>query len=231
MKHIFGKTVVVSLGGSVIFPDHIDVPTLRAWRSLIEKYARHRRFIVVVGGGKLARRYQEAAGAVRRTTPAEGDWLGIYATRANAKLVQTVLGTLADPVIIDSRSKMRKLRKPVTIACGWTPGNSTDYIAAVLAEHYGVAEILNAGKPAFVYDKNPDAFKGAKAFTEITWEKYRTVIPNAWKPGASAPIDPVAARFCKRHGIAAIMIQGSGVKNIDNLLGGRDFRGTVVGSL
>jgi len=228
MKYPLKKTVVVGLGGSVIFPDEINGELLASWVSLIKRFSKQYRFVIVMGGGKLARRYQEAARKVRPITEKESDWLGIEATKANAKLVQTAFGTLADKKIIDSREGIKKLTRPVTIACGWTPGWSTDFIAGVLGDTYHTGVIVMAGKPAFIYDKNPDVYKNAKKFERLTWKEYRKIIPKKWTPGANTPIDPVCAKFCETKRISNIVLDGRNIKNIENLFLGKDFKGTLV---
>lgn len=221
---------VVSLGGSVLFPEGIDAEVLRKWVALLKARASKRApFVVVVGGGRLARGYQEAALKSRRVPQAELDWLGIAATRANAVLVRTALGNLADPDIVDSPEKGKRLRKPVTIVSGWKPGSSTDYVAAQLAARFGAAVLVNAGKPAYVYDKDPAKYRSAKPFARLTWKEYGSVVPRAWTPGASAPIDPVAARFLARRGIGAVMLQGRDTANVARFLDGKPYRGTLIG--
>ncbi|MFA6365362.1 MAG: UMP kinase [Candidatus Paceibacterota bacterium] len=228
MKYNFKKIVVIGLGGSIVYQDGIDWKFLRDFKKCIERHITTHQFIIGVGGGRLARGAQEAVGKVKTLTNVEKDWLGIYATRLNAKIVQTVFGALTDKEMVDARGKITKLRKPVTLACGWTPGWSTDYISAVLAYDFGAHEVIEAGKPAFIYDKNPDEFKGAKPFEEMSWQEYWKIIPHKWVSGASVPIDPVAAKFSKMHNVAAIVIDGKNIKNLDALLGGKEFKGTIV---
>lgn len=228
MKYSLRKTVVIGLGGSVIFPNEINAKLLSNWVSFIKKHTKQYRFVIVIGGGKLARRYQEAAKMVRLVTTKESDWLGIEATRANAKLVQTAFGVLADKKIIDSQDSIKKLTKPVTIACGWTPGWSTDYIAAALADVYHAGVTIMAGKPAFIYDKNPDIYKNAKKFEHLSWVEYEKIIPKKWTPGANCPIDPVCARFSRTHKISSIVLDGANIKNLENLFSGKEFKGTLV---
>lgn len=229
MQYKLGNTIVLGLGGSVIFPNEIDEKLLREWKALIEKYAKTHKFIIVMGGGRLARKFQEAARSARNITVAESDWLGIYATRANAKLVQTIFGKLADPVLIDAPKKIKKLTAPITVACGWEPGNSTDYICMALAKQFNAKAVVMAGKPAFVYDKNPDQFIDAKPFQSMKWAEYWKLVPHKWEPGANVPIDPIAAKFGKANKIAAIVVDGRNMRNVENLFNNEEFEGTVVG--
>ena len=228
MKYHLPKTVVVALGGSIVFPDSINWHYLKLLRTNIKRWSKTRRFILVLGGGSLARIYQEAALHVSSVTTEDKDWLGIHATRCNAHLVRTVLRDISDPVIIDARHKLKKLTHPVTIASGWRPGWSTDYIAVALAQDFNTGVAVIAGKPSHVYDKDFTKFKNAKPFDELTWKKYRTLAPKKWSPGLHAPVDPVAAALAQKQGIDAIVLDGRNIQNFEALLKGQDFEGTLI---
>ena len=52
------KTFVISLGGSLIFPEHLDKKFLMNFKKTIEKYIKiNYRFVIICGGGKLARNF------------------------------------------------------------------------------------------------------------------------------------------------------------------------------
>jgi uridylate kinase len=56
------KTIVLSLGGSLIVPDKIDYPFLKKFRELILSFVkRGNKVIIVCGGGKTCRKYNSAA--------------------------------------------------------------------------------------------------------------------------------------------------------------------------
>lgn len=229
MRHRFGKTIVVALGGSVVYPGGIDAAFLKKFAKLARKFLkRKKKFVVVVGGGRLARLFQEAAGKVLKVTDEDKDWIGIHATRLNAHLLRTVFRDVADPVVFDSRKKRKKLLYPVTVASGWRPGWSTDYVASQIAADLGVREVVVAGKPDFVYDRDFTKFKSARPLRSLTWREYRKLIPRRWRPGMSAPVDPVAARLASRKRISALIVSGKDLRNLENLLRGREFRGTVI---
>lgn len=228
MKHTFGNIIIINLGGSVIVPEDINIKLLSRWREFIQKYAKKHKFVIVVGGGKLARKYQGSARAIRAITVKESDWLGIYATRVNAKLVQIVFGKLASADIVDSELRLAPLTTPVTIASGWEPGASTDLISARIAKYYGVPEIVMAGKPAYVFSKNPDQFVDARPFAKLSWAEYWKIIPHKWEPGVSVPIDPVCVKFSKAQKLAAIVVDGRNINNMEYLLQGEEFEGTIV---
>jgi len=227
MKYKLGRLIVMSLGGSVIVPDEIDVGFLKKFKKFVEKWSAKKKFVIVTGGGKIARYYKEAANKVRPLTNEEKDWLGIRVTQFNAYLVQAIFGKLADPRIIDKRHKIKKLKYPVTVACGWEPGSSTDFDTVASAEDFGASEIINVGQAAYVYDKDYKKYKDAKPFYELSWREYKKIIPREWVAGAHLPVDPVAARLAEKRGISVIIVSGD-IKNLENLLAGREFRGTII---
>ena len=231
MTYKFGKTIVIALGGSIVHPDAINVKFLKNFRKFVLKWVRRgKKFMIVTGGGSVARDYQKAANAVISLSDEDKDWIGIHATRLNAHLLRTIFWKEADPVIIDSHSKSKSKRMvfPVTIASGWRPGWSTDYVALQIASCFGARETIIAGSPAYVYTKDPKKDKSAWPIKQLHWKEYRKLIPAKWKPGAHSPVDPVGARLAGSRKLAAIIIKGTDLKNFDNLLAGKDFKGTLI---
>ena len=156
MKYKFSKTVVVALGGSIVHPDGIDTRFLKNFKKFLAPFLkRGTRFVLVLGGGALARRFQEAAGGVANVNDEDKDWIGIHATRLNAHLFRTVFRDVANPVIIDSASKVARLRYPVTIAAGWRPGWSTDYVALQIAADLGARKRSSRGNRSMCMTKDP----------------------------------------------------------------------------
>jgi uridylate kinase len=231
MHYKFSKTVVVALGGSIVHPDGIDIQFLKDFKKFLAPFLKCGvKFVLVIGGGKLSRNFQEAAEQVSRVTDEDKDWIGIHATRLNAHLLRTIFRGVADPVVIDVRGKIKKIRRPVTIASGWRPGWSTDYVAMRIAADFGIHEAVIAGKPAHVYNKDNTKHADAVPFHELTWREYRKLIPAKWKPGLHAPVDPVGATLGAREGVKAIIIDGRNMKNFAALLNGKEFKGTIIGA-
>jgi len=80
MSH--SETIVMSVGGSLIVPDAIDTGFLTNLKNfIVTETAKGRRFIIIAGGGRTARRYQDAAGVVSELNSDDLDWMGIHATR------------------------------------------------------------------------------------------------------------------------------------------------------
>jgi len=197
--------------------------------------SRDKKFVIVTGGGRTARSYQNAARKIIGEKYGEEalDWLGIAATKLNAILIETLLEPIACPYIVD-REPDRKAKqtflesdKTVLMACGWEPGWSTDYVAASCAGIFGAKEIIVVGDTAFVCDKDPHKHTDARQIKAINWPDYKMLIPSEWKPGMSAPIDPIAARLSMELGLTAKIV-GPSIKSIRNAIYGRPFEGTTI---
>ena len=66
---------IIALGGSVIIPDKINADFLKKFRKLILKLLKQgQKFVIVAGGGKTARLYQNAASKVIKITYEDLDW-------------------------------------------------------------------------------------------------------------------------------------------------------------
>jgi uridylate kinase len=87
MKNFF----IISLGGSLVVPNNIDIKFIKQFKNIIEeKIKENKKFIIIVGGGKIARNYQDAAKSLIKVYNEDLDWLGIHATRINAHLLLTI---------------------------------------------------------------------------------------------------------------------------------------------
>lgn len=225
-----GSPIVISLGGSLIIAGKINISFLRSFRTLILKHVRKaERFIIITGGGSVAREYQAAARAIVKITDEDLDWLGIHATRLNAHLIRTLFREHADPQIITSRQKIRKkLRSPITIAAGFRPGSSTDYDAVLLAKAYDAKTILNLSNIDQVYTADPRKNKNAKPLTQMSWPAFHKLVGGRWDPGANVPFDPVASKWAGKWGMKVIITKGSDISNLRGWLDERRGQGTII---
>src|SRR3989338_6041436 len=128
------KTTIISLGGSIIIPDRVDVSFLKEFRSLILGYLKDekRRLVLVCGGGRICREYQEAVQQLVKPSSDDLDWIGIMSTRLNAELIRVLFKDIAyERVIYNPEEKLdwMMVKKQLVIAAGYTPGWSTDYDA------------------------------------------------------------------------------------------------------
>lgn len=222
------EITVISLGGSLIVPDKINIEFLKEFRDLIlEQIEKNKRFIVITGGGKTARNYQKAASTIVNLTEEDLDWLGIHSTRLNAHLLRTIFRDIAHPKLVKNPNEDEEFNEYILVASGWKPGCSTDYDAALLAKTYGVKTIINMTNVEYVYDKDPSKFKDSKPIKKTSWKDFRKIVGNEWDPGLNLPFDPVASRKAQELGLKVIII-GPDLKNLENFLDGKKFKGTEI---
>ena len=223
------KIIVLSLGGSLICPNDFDFNFLKKFTQVIEKYAKKGyKFVIICGGGRLARIFQETASKSSKLSNEELDWLGIHATKINAYLVKSIFGSYAENFIVSNPTKKINLKKNIVVASGWKPGWSTDYDAVLVAKNLNVKEVTNMSNVDYVYDKDPNKYKNAKKIKKTNWQNYSRLISSKWKAGMNAPFDPIAAKEAKKSGMKVSII-GKDLKNLENLLNEKKFRGTVIG--
>jgi uridylate kinase len=220
---------IISLGGSLLVPNEIDIKFLRNFKNIIqEEIKKDKKFIIIVGGGKTARNYQNSSKKLTEISNEDLDWLGIHATRINAHLLLTIFRNVAYYRIIKNPKEKIKFKEKILIAAGWKPGFSTDYDAVLLAKTYNSPTIINLTNVDYVYDKDPNRFKDAKPFKEISWKYYLKLIERKWMPGMSAPFDPIASRLAKKFNLKVIIINGRKLKNFKKYLENKKFDGTII---
>lgn len=224
------ETIVIGLGGSIIVPDKIRTEFLKKFRNFILKFIKEgKTFVIVTGGGSVARNYIKAASEIAKISDEDKDWLGIHATRINAHLLRAIFKREAYPVVLDNPLKQIQAKSyPLFIASGWRPGWSTDYDAILLAERFKADKIIIASNIDYVYEKDIAKYKKAQPIKEISWDKYCKLISSDWKPGMKAPIDPIAARLASKLKITVIIINGNNLKNLEKILKNKKFKGTII---
>jgi uridylate kinase len=189
-----------------------------------------KKIILVIGGGKICRDYQNAAAKIVDISDEDKDWIGIHATRLNAHLLRAIFFDVAHPVVLDNPFKKIKNEEKYNlfIASGWRPGWSTDYVAVLLAHRFGTNRLIVATKVPYVYDSDIEKNKRAKPFKEISWKDYRKMVGDVWIPGLKMPVDPIAAKLAQSLKVEAIVARGTDLKNMENILRGKKFRGTII---
>ncbi len=229
-KHPKNRPItVISLGGSIIVPDDVDTSFLKGFAALIKKrVAKGEKFVIIAGGGKTARRYQESARAVSTLDKEDIDWLGIHATRLNGHLIRTVFRKEAARHVVKDPTRKVSMSKPILVAAGWKPGWSTDYVAVRLAKNIGAKRLVNLSNIDYVFTKDPKKFNDATPIEHTNWNEFRKLLPPKWDPGLSSPFDPVAAKEAQKLGLEVAILNGRKLDEIENYLNGKKFKGTVI---
>ncbi len=216
--------IVISLGGSLIVPDEIDVGFLKKFRRAILEITEKESVIVICGGGKVSRKYQQAVSSIVKPTHGDLDWLGIKATFMNAQLLKIIMGPRADRKVY---KKPEMPKHKITVAAGWLPGWSTDYDAVLWAKKSGAKKVINMSNIDFLYDKDPKKFPDAKRVREMKWADYRKIAGDKWTPGLNLPFDPIASRLAHKAGMKVYII-GKDIGNLKKAVEGKPFRGSII---
>jgi len=223
------KTIVLSLGGSLIIPNGIDTDFLKKFRTtVLTEVKKGTRFIIVTGGGDAARKYQAAAKKVAKTSAQDLDWVGIAATKMNAELIRAIFGQQAHSAILTDPNKKAKTNKKVLVGSGWVPGFSSDMDAVILAKTYGAQKVINLSNIPYVYTADPRKVKSARPIKEMTWDEFLDLTGRKWKPGAHVPFDPEASKFAKKHGMTVVITKGTDIANFKKILKGHKAKGTKI---
>lgn len=229
MKHMEKQIVVISLGGSLIVQENIDINFLKEFRKVILKYLqKDMKFIVICGGGRTARNYQNAAKEIANLNRDDLDWIGIHATRINAHLIRTIFRDYAHPKIIKNPTEKIKFKEKILVASGWKPGFSTDYDAVLLAKNFNAKKLVNLSNINYIYDKDPKKFPNAKIIKEIIWNDFRKIVGNKWDPGLNAPFDPIASKEAQKLKMEVAIMNGKNLENFEKYLNGDDFVGSII---
>ena len=223
------ETIIISLGGSLIIPDQIDIDFLQDFKKLIlTQVEKGKKFIIITGGGKICRRYQEAAKRISVASDEDLDWIGIASLKLNAELLKVVFGEHAHNRVISNLSDKFNFDKPIVVGSAYEPGQSTDWDAVLAAKNVGAKKIINLSNIDYVYDSDPKINPNAKKIEKISWAEYRKLIPAEWNPGLSSPFDPIASKMAEEEGIEVVIMNGKLIRDVANCLNGEKFFGTII---
>lgn len=223
---------ILDLGGSIVAPDHIDIPFIKEFRDFLVKWLEedeNRKAILIIGGGGAARKYQNAYKEIDpNPTHDEQDWIGIAATRLNGQLLKGVFKDYChDDVIINPETE-GSFKGRVMVAAGWKPGFSTDYDSVVLAKRFNASTVLSLSNIAKIYTDDPKVNPDAKPLDNLTWDEYKKMCGDEWTPGKNIPFDPVATKLAAELGLKVIAAAGKDLENLEKIFNGKDFFGTTI---
>ncbi|OGY45393.1 MAG: hypothetical protein A2744_04280 [Candidatus Buchananbacteria bacterium RIFCSPHIGHO2_01_FULL_44_11] len=224
------KTIVMSLGGSLIAPEDLDVNFLKKFRQVILDYIKNgNKVVIITGGGNTSRHHQIAARTVNaKVSSRDLDWVGIASTRLNAELVSAIFGDYAYESILGDPAKSVKTSRRVIVGAGYLPGSSSDKDAVLAAKAFGAKTVINLSNITYVYDKDPKKFKDAKPQKQMGWPAFRKIVGNVWVPGAHVPFDPIASKLAQKWRMELVVLNGSNLVNLKKFLAGKKFVGTVI---
>ncbi len=209
--------IVISLGGSVFMPD-VKVERILEYANYLKTLKEEHKIYVVVGSGKLAKKYIEAYRELGATEE-QCDHMGIDFTHLNAQLLAACLNT-----------RVAKKIDEITIGGvmgGTVPGQTTDAVGAMLSERVNADLYIIATNVNGVYDKDPKYFKSAKRFEEMKGKELVKLIGSDYMAGAKKIVDPVAAKVIARMNIPTVVLDGTKTSNIQKAIDSKKV-GTLI---
>lgn len=187
---------------------------------------------IVVGGGNIVRGKSIAGHGV---TPATADYMGMLATIMNAIYLQDVLkdkgienrvmtaiatNEVAEPFIRLKAVKHLKKGRVVILAAGTgNPFSTTDTASALKARELECEVIIKATKVDGIYDKDPNKYKNAVKYDNLTFSK---AIEQKLEV-----MDMTAFTMCADSQIPIIVCDILGKDNLKNIALGKNI-GTLV---
>lgn len=221
--------IVLKIGGSLVFPDKIDVELVKNVSKQIISLSKNNEFLIVVGGGTIAREYIGALKSIGKDDTFL-DFVGMEVAKLNASLFMGSLGEKA-PVEIsnDFKHALSTLYLgKIPLLGGTHPGHTTDAVSSMLAEFAGADLFLRFTNVDGVYDKDPRKFKDAKKLGKISHEKLIEIVEGTKaEAGVNTVIDPLAAKILKRSKIKTIVCGKEELKDIKAVIEGK-HKGTEI---
>jgi len=226
------KVIVISLGGSLLVPDKIDVKFLEEFRKVLIKNKKKYKFVVVCGGGGTARTYIN--GLEKESNSKKNFFqglLGIASTRLNARFMTYFFGKDANEGIPKNMKEIKNLlrRNPV-VFCGalrYAKNETSDGTSAKLANYFN-CDFINLTNVRGLHDKNPKEFKDAKFIPEISWRDFfKMANRTKFRPGQHFVLDQSASKIIMEQKILTYIL-GQDMRQLENFLSGKKFIGSKI---
>jgi uridylate kinase len=223
------RIFVLSVGGSVFFNEKLRAPEIAKFCEVINELKHEGfEFVIVVGGGRVARVYQAGAKALGANN-FDLDEVAIQITRANAMLFTHIIDNAWKEVLDDPKKAENVLLLGKTpVFGGTTPGQTTDAVGAIIAEMMN-AEFINLSNVDGIYSADPNKEPNAKMYKELSHVKMVSLLKaEASKPGGHSFLDAHAANIINRSKIRSFFVSGTDFENFKNCVRGLEFKGTIV---
>ena len=226
------RTLVMSLGGSVIIPEQKNDNFLLKLRATLKKYYRTHKFVLVCGGGSIARAYITLLEKEHKNHREQSE-AGIRATRMNAELYHASIrkrGEFSTPEKHEiSQVRAHKNNVVVSGALRYAPHQTSDTTAAKLAA-YLKSEFVNLTNVPGLYTSDPRKNKAAKLIPHISWKEFEAKAHAIrFSPGEHFVLDQKASTLIRKHKIKTF-IMGKDANNLKKFLNNEKWLGTQIDS-
>lgn len=206
----------VKIGGFA-FKEGLEAPLLKAYSDEIRKLSEEgHQIVIVTGGGAIARRYINTS-RILGASEALCDELGVEVSRINALLLLSSLWDTAYrrvPRSLEEALIAVKPGQPVVMG-GLQPGQSTNAVAAMMAELINADLLVNLTDVEGVYTKDPKIYGSARLLEDVTIDELEDILlEQDLKAGEYKLMDLLALKIIKRGRIKTIIVSGLNPKNL-----------------
>lgn len=224
------KTIVISLGGSLIIPDKVNYSFLHKFKATVRKFYKTHKFVVVCGGGEIARKYISSL-TKEHKSKYDISQAGIRATRMNALFMTQFFGKEANSQLPRYMEEVKEqLKKNKVVFCGalrYVPNSTSDCTAAKLA-HFLQTPFINMTNIQGLYSANPITNKKAKFIPYENWKDFeKRALKIPYHSGQHFVLDQNASKIIRKYKIKTYII-GQKLINLENILKGKKFTGTTI---
>ncbi|NVM27640.1 MAG: UMP kinase [Candidatus Helarchaeota archaeon] len=226
--------LVIKIGGSLLLDKdaRIKVELIKKFTKTLESLLKEgHEIVVVVGGGIEARKYITA---MRALGASEGycDEIGIRVSRVNARLLISALKGLVYPIpprTLEETLQAASIRRLVILG-GLQPGQSTNAVAAIVAELINAKMLINVTDVDGIYSADPNKDPNAEKFDEIATEQLFKLIdkPQATLAGKYELFDYLALKIIERSKIYTHFISGTNPENIVKVVKGEKVGTRII---
>jgi len=223
------KTIVISLGGSVVASDGLNTYFMEKFAGALQKFDREIKFGVVVGGGSVARSY---ISALRKYGVNDNilDEIGINATRMNALALASFFSDANSriPTTVNDAAELSRIYR-FTIMGGTEPGHTTDTVSSLLAERIHAEILINATSVDGVYTSDPRKNSKARKIEDLTYDEALNLSMQGLSgAGSNVFMDPTALSIAKRSKIKIFVINGLDLEGYRRIIQNKTTQGSLI---
>ncbi len=223
--------MVLKLSGHLISSNgRIDYQLMAEYAKLLAKlYEGKGKWIVVVGGGEIARRYVDTARALG-ADEVMCDEVAILVTRANARLMAACLGDVAQQRIPASTEELRELAVDgkIVVMGGLQPGQSTVAVAALAASVIRAERLIVTTDVGGIYTSDPKVDPSAKPLPQVSLSQLSKMVAELPQTAGKYPlIDNLAISILQRSRITCVYLNGRKLDDVKKAIMGERV-GTLV---
>jgi len=219
------KPIVIKLTGKVFE----ELKLLARYIGDLEKLAKNGKYVVVTGGGGIARKYISMAKELGVKSNYWLDHIGIQASRLNALLLISALYPYAYPKVVETLEEAVNAitNYNLVVMGGLIPGQSTVAVAVEVAEAVGADTIVDIAAIDYVYDKDPKVYRDAQRLYTINASELAMLLEQKKLPGEYALIDTRALELAIRSRIKIYVTYYKVPENLIKALRGEN-PGTII---